>query len=105
MKKFPGNINVKNKENFKKIYYNRIKCYLRRTIYEHMLKNEESNYFSIEEFNTEKKIENPEITIKIISELIPELIAVGWKCTLAFGKTGLYIYSTEKSPYTWEDEQ
>ena len=105
MKKFPSNLNLKNKENFKKIYNRRLKCYLRRSIYEHIIKNEENNYFSIDEFKNEKKVEDSEIIKEIISELIVELNRLGWKCKLAFGGTGLFIYSGENPPSNcWESD-
>ena len=37
----------------------------------------------------------------MISELIPELLNLGWNCKLGYGDTGLFIYSTINPPSNW----
>ena len=96
MKEFPSLLNVLNKEKFKDIYEERVLCYLRRDIYEHILSHEEKDYFSLDEFN--KKIENMELVKKLVDKLIPELEKLNWKCKYSYGDTALFIYSTERPP-------
>jgi hypothetical protein len=104
MRKFIGNLHVKNKEKFKDIYYNRMKSYLRRDIYEHVLSHTENDYFSLDEFN--KRINDLELVKKMSSELIPELERLGWKCKTSFGGTGLFIFSSDEPPSScWEESE
>ena len=104
MKKFIGNLHVKNKEKFKDIYYNRMKSYLRRDIYEHILSHKENDYFSLDEFN--KRVNDLELVKKMSLELIPELEKLGWKCKTSFGGTGLFIFSSDEPPSScWEENE
>lgn len=97
MKVFPNNLHVKNKDLFENIFYVRLTCYLRRDIYEHILKEPENNYFSLDKFN-EKYVNDMNITRKLVKEIIKELEKLKWKCELAYGDTGLFIYSSENPP-------
>ncbi len=103
MKFFPKTLNVENKNNFLKLKYGRCNCYLRRAIYEHIISHEEKDYFSIEEFN-ESKVHDMKMSQKLIDEIVPELIELGWKCKKAYGNGGLFIYSTEKPPKNCYEE-
>lgn len=96
MRKFPISLNVSNKSEFPDLFYSRIKCYLRRDIFEHIISSKEEDYFSLDHIN--QRVKNIEMIKKIILELIPELEELGWKCKLSFGGTGLFIYSTEDPP-------
>jgi hypothetical protein len=97
---FDNNLNIKNKKDFSLYLYDINKNNLRRKIYLHILKEEEKDYFCIYSFD-KKYVKNIQITKKIISELIPELEYLGWKCKLAYGDTGLFIYSTPDPPINW----
>lgn len=106
MKKFPEKLNPKYKDTFPNFWKKRVKCYLRREIYEHILSHTEDEYFSLDIFD--KKI-NPKSDMKTVQtlaeELVQELKDLGWKCIFSYGNTGLFIYSTEKPPKTcWESE-
>jgi hypothetical protein len=102
MREFSSKLNVQNKERFAEIYYDRLKCYLRRDIYEHVLHKDENDYFSLDDFN--RKYNNIDLVKKAINEIIPELEALGWKCKSSFGGTALFIYSTETPPPScWEE--
>jgi hypothetical protein len=96
MKNFPSKLKVENKVSFEQLNYDRNKCYLRRDIYEHVISHEEKDYFSLDDFN--RKINDIVTVRKMVEELIPELEVLGWKCKLAFGGTGLFIYSTDTPP-------
>jgi hypothetical protein len=101
MKEFPKHLNAKYRERFPELYYNRIKCYARKTIYEHIISHEAKDYYSLDEFNTSFHT-GMEMTQKIIRELIPELEKLGWTCKLSFGDTGLFIYTGDKPENLWE---
>lgn len=102
MKEFPSVCNPKNKNNFQVLNYARLKCYLRRDLYEHIISHEENDYFSLDDFN--RRVNNMEVTKKLVNDLIPELEKQGWKCKTSFGGTGLFIYSSEKPPSScWEE--
>ena len=101
---FPSKLNVQNKNNFKKLHYERTLCYFRRELYEHIIKNEESVYFELDLFfNKHMKNETEQIQI-MVETVIKELNELGWKCKTSFGNTALFIYSTENPPFTcYED--
>lgn len=102
MRDFPSKLTPDNKNSFSDIFYDRMKCYLRRDIYEHVISHDEDDYFSLDNFN--KKINNIELVKKMVHELIPELEQLGWKCKTSYGGTGLFIYSTDNPPANcWED--
>lgn len=96
MKEFTDVLKPKNNANFAKLNHERLKCYLRRDLYEHIISHEEKDYFSLDEFN--KRVNDMNLTKQLIKEVIPELEQLGWKCKTSFGGTGLFIYSTEAPP-------
>jgi hypothetical protein len=102
MNKFPTDININNKNNFKNYNYNRVIKQLRNDIYNHLIsRREETDYFDIENFrkkynyNDQDDSENFEIILK---QIIDELKKLGWNIELSYGDTGLFIYSTEEKP-------
>lgn len=97
MHEFPSKIKPENKDNFQKIFYDRVKCYLRRDIFEHILSHDENDYFSLDDFNRQR-VDDMELVKKMTGELMDELKKIGWNCKLSFGDTGLFIYSTENHP-------
>lgn len=101
MKQFPSALNVKNKNKFSLLYDNRVLCYLRKKIYEHIIKENENNYFDLDVFSKKHNVKNIE---NLIVTIIKELNNIGWKCKLSFGGTGLFIYSTDIPPSScWDD--
>ena len=72
MKNFPSSLNVNNKENFDKLCYNRFLSYLRKDVYEHIINNEEHNYFDIEKFD-KNHYKNMEKSIQIVEIIMKEL--------------------------------
>lgn len=99
MKNFPLTLKNENKKNFEAINYERLKCYLRRDLYEHIISHTQEEYFSFDTFCSNKFINNKQIN-KLIDDLIPELNLLGWKCQKAYGDTALFIYDSEKLPST-----
>ena len=100
MKQFPAILHAKNKAKLKDAYYKRTLCYLRRNIYEHILKHEEKDYFDIDGFN-KIYVGNMEMMNKLIGVIIEELNKLEWNTKIAFGGTGLFIYSGETPPNTY----
>jgi hypothetical protein len=100
MKEFPYTLDVNNKDNFPEIYYKRILCYFRRDMYEHIIREDENNYFDLEKFQKQYKltVENRD---KMAKTIIEELEAFGWKCKLSFGDTGLFCYSDKQPKSCW----
>ena len=101
MKEFPKHLDVKYKEKFAEINYKRIKCYLRKSLYEHIINHEEKDYFSLDSFSSKFEI-SLDITQKLVDDMIQELEKLGWKCKLSFGNTGLFIYSDKKPANCWD---
>lgn len=106
MKKFPNKMIPSNENKFKEYLYNRNICFLRKEIYEFILRKIDNNdFFNISEFDN-KYINNREITYKMISEIIIELENIGWICSLYYGNTGLFIYNKDNKPsiLEWGEE-
>ena len=101
MKEFPDSLKVTNKDNFPTLNYKRLKCYLRRDIYEHIISKAEGDYFVLEQFN--ERVNSMEMTKKLVDEIKVELEALGWKCTYSFGGTGLFIYKDTKPDNCFPD--
>ena len=91
MKSFPPALKPENKGNFPCLLRERYKCYLRRDLYEHIIGKKETEYFSLDEFNN--RVGNLSLVKELTKELVKELEEMGWKCALAFGDTGVFIYS------------
>jgi hypothetical protein len=98
MKTFPNTLTVNNKHSFNEMYNTRVVCYLRRDIYEHIINKTENDYFDIERFMTDKRINDPKISSVMVETVMNELRMLGWNCMLAYGKSGLFIYSTKDPP-------
>ena len=102
MREFPKHLNAKYKDKFSELNYNRMKCYIRKNLYEHLINNEEKDYFSLDDVGGRYRLKM-EIVQKIVKDLIPELEQLGWTCKLSFGETGLFIYSGDKPVNCWEE--
>ena len=97
MKEFSYILNVKYKERFPEFYYQRVLCYLRRDIFEHVIREDENSYFDLEKFQKKYMLSSTNRD-KMGQEVMKELEKLGWKCKLSFADTGLFIYSSDKPP-------
>ena len=105
MKIFPSILNITNKNKFPQIYYNRLLSYLRKSIYEHMIKEDENNYIDLDAFSTLHGVKDKKLIEQMVKTLVNELNNLGWKCKISFGGTGLFIYSShDPPPSCWEDD-
>lgn len=98
MKEFPDKLNPNNLNNFKDILYERNLCYLRKDIYEHLLRKTDNNdYYNIDKFNIEY-VNDKCLIEDMIKTVIKELTNMGWTCLLVYGETGLFVYTEENKP-------
>ena|SRR3989304_8339832 len=100
MKEFPKNLCPAKKNKFPKYRYNREMCYLRKEIYEFILKGDENSYFDLGQFGTQHNIKINDVK-KMGEKISEELQQLGWKTTLHFGGTSIQIYSDEKNIRKW----
>jgi hypothetical protein len=101
MIKFPESLNIKNKNKFSEINYNRIISIFRQEIHDHILdkvNENENEYFDLDYFSKKYLDNNSKAMQKIVKIIMIELQELGWKSSLSFGDTGLFIYSTEEKP-------
>lgn len=107
MKQFPDSLNVSNIKCFKKIYYTRILNYLRKDIYDHLLKNIENDYFDLEVFfnrHFTSETNKDELSVKMRETIQMELKNLGWNSKTSYGGTALFIYSSDTPPKScWEE--
>ena|SRR3990167_5823599 len=101
MNSFPDKLNVKNRNLFSKIYRKRIKAYLRKDLYEHILSKEEKDFFDLNPFI--EKMNDKTIFKKLLDEVRDELSILGWKTQTSFGETGLFIYEKNPPPNCYPD--
>jgi len=94
MKEFLDTLTPDNMHNFDEYYYNRVKCYLRRDIYEHVLKShsDKKKYFDLFAFNKKWEFVE-EIFNKMVNEVMEELTTLGWNTSTSFRRAGLFIYT------------
>lgn len=102
MKEFPNRMHVSNKDKFPQLFYERYLCYLRRDIFEHILRRkdekDENNYFALDSWCQQHLQNRKDLMGQMRDTLMEEVQAQGWKCKLSFAGTGLFIYSTEEPP-------
>jgi hypothetical protein len=107
MKEFKNSIHMSNKSNFQDIYYSRVLCYLRKNVFEHILREKENDYFDLEKFGYlyfKNQNNREELVKKLSITIMDELQELEWKCKLSFGGTALFIYSTDDKPVScWDD--
>lgn len=95
MDEFPEMLSVKNRSSFSELIYRVLLCELRKEVAEHVIslhtEKDETVYFSFsDKYSKHKKFQQ---MIEIIRK---DLLTIGWKSTLAYGNTALFIY--EKTP-------
>lgn len=103
MKEFPQRFVLENTDIFSDLLYERNISYLRRDIYEHVLKSNKEDSFNLQQFNDER-IGDMEVTKQMANTIIDELITRGWECALAYGSTCLYIFPPGDKPITCGEE-
>lgn len=86
MKNFPLKFKPENKESFAQYRYDRNLCYLRKEIYEEIIKG--NDWVDLTLFD-KKYVEDMETTLKLTEQLVSELKNLGWKITYLYGKTAI----------------
>ncbi len=104
MKSFPKSLHVSNKKNLHTLFVDESLLLFRRSIFEHVISNEETSYFEVDNW-CRKHLKNDEELMRTLVGIIrKELEALGWKTHLSFGATGLFIYSDERPVNCFDDE-
>jgi len=103
MKEFTDNILVTNRHNFANLSFQRNLCYLRRDIYEHMLNNNEGDYFDIDVWCRNRLKNDTEMMKKMIVVIVDEIQKKGWTCRVTFGASALFIFS-DKPPINYFED-
>lgn len=98
MKEFPRRLRVANKDQFPSYHYERVLCYLRKEIFEHMIKEYENTYFELDKFSKTYLKGDTDLINKMKDTVVAELQELGWNCKTSFGGTGLFVYSTDDPP-------
>lgn len=104
MKEFPSRLKPQNKDQFSSYCYNRNIAYLRKEIYELVIKGDENSYFDLDKFERYYKLKKGEIE-KMSDTISEELEELGWHIKKSFGNTGLFIFSSEEPPPSCYDDE
>lgn len=104
MKEFPSKLVPVNHALFKQYKYERCIQYLRQDVYEHVLNSDEEyeDFFNIEDFVSKHSI-SPESISLMLATICVELENLGWKTKIGRGKTGLWVYPSDKVPKSLPD--
>jgi|APSaa5957512535_1039671.scaffolds.fasta_scaffold437281_2 hypothetical protein len=97
MSSFPDHLTPELKDTFPDIILGMSVRKMRKTITDLVYKGDENVCFDLAKFSRSNDITQFK-TKEMVDTLVPELIALGWKCKFSFGDTGLFIYSTDKPP-------
>jgi hypothetical protein len=98
MQSFSSDISPLNRENFDRVWGEKIKERLRKHVSNFILsRNGENDFFDIDIFNR-RYVKDIDITNNTVNDIVNELNNLGWKTYIGFGGTGLYIYSSEDLP-------
>lgn len=95
MEEFPRALDVSNLAGFEDVLFTEHLKILRKKLFRHILRRNESDFFDIDAFDR-KYVKSPNKTKKMIETVIGELNSLGWKTFLGFGETGLYVYKDQK---------
>ena len=98
METFPENKVVSKVYLFKELNFNRLLGVLRNDIYEHLLWNDDNNFFDLDKFCKEHLKRDTEMLEKMKDIIIDELNKLNWNCKLSYGGTALFIYRTTEAP-------
>lgn len=105
MKTFPKYLKPENLKKFDEYKFNRKLCYTRKHVYENMMKSSfinDKNYginlqnIQIGEMTSSNSCYN--IDKKIIDHISLELCELGWKTSVCYGGTMLFIYPPGENP-------
>jgi len=97
MNTFPSTLTPDNKTSFQSIVEDVWLSTMREQVCQHILKGDENDFFDLSAF-TQLHTKDAAITKKLSSVIVSELQALGWTCTVTFGGTGLFIYSSSTPP-------
>lgn len=103
MNTFPLEIHVRNRKKFSKILKEHIIKYLRQQLYDHILKGNQQEQFSLLEFN-DKYLGDKNILVEIVTLLLEELHELGWKTKILGCYDWLLIYDDDGGPLTYGNE-
>jgi hypothetical protein len=85
------------KDTFPQLRRKQCEALLRQSLYDHIISNDENNYFDIDRFN-KTHVRNEDLCEELFEIVIEELVQLGWKYKICFGGTGLFIYSGDTVP-------
>jgi len=104
MKEFPNRLKPENKKKFSQYRYDRNLAYMRKEIFELVLKGDENCYFELDKFSRSNSLVKGEME-KMRKIIMEELQTLGWNCKTSFGGTGLFVYSTNDPPASCYSEE
>jgi hypothetical protein len=105
MNNFPDSINIKNKHALNEVFYDTNLNYLRKDIFEFIIKGNENDYFDLDIWCRKNINNNWNMMKRLKNVIVSELQQIGWNCKCSFGDTCLFIYSTENPPSScYEDD-
>lgn len=82
---------------FRTRWYELVKDKFKEAITEHILSSDESQYFALDVWFSDKKLTENEVEL-LVECRMKELADLGWECTRSFGGTGLFIHAPGNRP-------
>jgi hypothetical protein len=95
MKEFPKRFIPENESNFQQYNFDRNVAYLRRDIYESVIKCNKNDCIDLSKFMNSYGVKKEDMK-DMVNIVIEELKSKGWQTTLLYGDTGLYVYGSKE---------
>jgi len=97
MKEFPPRLDVRYKDQLKDYLYNRTIAYLRRDLFELIIR-ENGQCLALDEWFREKNYTNKDNIELMTKTVMKELETIGWTCNTSYGGTALFVYADKDNP-------
>lgn len=81
----------------------RIQGLIRQEIYELILKGNERDSFDLSKFSATHTKRDIKRTRQLLTDIVNELTALGWKTQFSYGDTALFIFADKKPDNCYDD--
>jgi len=99
MREFPEKFQPIFLPQFSTFRFDRVQCYLRQDIYEHVLKGDSEDPFDLEIFRVKYELKKEDLN-KMVENLTKEMTIKKWGVSKGLGGTTLYVFDPSKPPAT-----
>lgn len=92
MEEFPSHFIPENYEEFNKYNFDRNLAYIRKEIYELVIRGDKTQYFDLDKFSNDHSVSMKDLK-NLVTIVSSELIKLGWVVVSSYGGSGLFVYT------------